>query len=204
MVSYSRLKNVYELAENVESAGVQGAFVECGVWKGGCAGVLAHVAKKAGCRRKTWLFDSFEGLPEPGPMDGDHAREYSRGRSSGRLRSVERCVGRVDHVKRLFEKLRIDPSSVVIKTGWFQDTLPNVGAEIGPISLLRIDGDWYESTKCCFDNLYSHVVHGGFIIIDDYGHWEGCKKAVDAFLQAKNLRVNLLPIDYTGVYFVKP
>jgi hypothetical protein len=150
------------------------------------------------------LFDSFEGLPEPGSMDGESARKYSRGRSSGRLQTVGRCVARVEDVEHLlFQKLGLSHNSVVIKRGWFQDTLPQVAAEIGPISLLRIDGDWYESTKCCFDHLYSYVVPGGFVIVDDYGYWEGCRRAVDEFVNDNRLELDLTPIDYTGVYFRK-
>lgn len=205
MVGYLRLDNVYELAERVESAGIPGAFVECGVWKGGCSAILAYVAERTGFGRKTWLFDSFEGLPEPSPIDGKEAREYSHGRSSGKLQAIDRCVGRLQDVEALlFGKLGISQSSVVIGKGWFQDVLPEKGREIGPISLLRIDGDWYESTRCCLEHLYGCVVPGGFVIIDDYGHWEGCRRAVDDFMKANRLQIDLIPIDYAGVYFKKP
>jgi hypothetical protein len=75
--------------------------------------------------------------------------------------------------------------------------------EVGPIGVLRLDGDWYESTKCCLDQLFDQVVPGGYIIIDDYGHWEGCRHAVDEFLAHRNLDVELVTVDYTGRYFRK-
>lgn len=75
---------------------------------------------------------------------------------------------------------------------------------IGRIALLHLDCDWYESVKFCLNELYDNVVQGGFIFIDDYGAWRGCKKAVDEFMKERNLKIGLIQIDYTGVYFQKP
>lgn len=204
MVGYKRLSNAYELAKKASNDKIGGAFVECGVWKGGCSAVMAFVADKEGAGRKMWLFDSFEGLPEPTPEDGKMAKDYASDRATGGLKSIDKCVGPLEEVKKIFfEILEIDPKNAVIKKGWFQDTLPESKAEIGPISVLRLDGDWYESTKCCLDNLYDLVTKGGYVIIDDYGHWEGSRKAVDEFFKKKHLNPSLVNIDYTGVYFRK-
>lgn len=204
MVSYERLSNVYELAQAVEKNKLPGAFAECGVWKGGCVAIMGYVAKQAKNGRKTWLFDSFEGLPEPTKEDGEVAKSYSGNRNSGKLQSVEKCVGPLEDVKKIFfEVLKIQPQHVVIKQGWFQNTLPSARNEIGPIAILRLDGDWYESTKVCLENLYENMVPGGYVIIDDYGHWEGAKKAVQEFFAEKNIKPELVKIDYTGVYFKK-
>ena len=204
MVSVRRLDNVYELAAAVERDGLPGAFVECGVWNGGCSGVMSYVAKRAGSGRKTWLFDSFEGVPEPTDQDGTKAALYARNRTSGDLKPVDLYVGSQAQVEELlFEKLQVNRTDVCIRKGWFQDTLPAARDEIGPIALLRLDGDWYESTKVSLDNLFDNVVPGGYVIIDDYGYWEGCALAVDEFLAQRGLEVTLHTIDDTGRFFQK-
>lgn len=204
MVGFKRLSNVYELAKDIEKNKISGAFVECGVWKGGCIAAMAFVASKASSQRKIWLFDSFEGLPEPTEKDGFEAKNYSGDKSSGKLETINKCVGLVEDVNKIFfDVLRIKPENVVIKKGWFQDTFPIEKNKIGPISILRLDGDWYESTKCCLANLYDIVIPGGYIIMDDYGHWEGARRAAEEFFAFKNIKPDLIKIDYTGAYFKK-
>ncbi|MDO8577349.1 MAG: TylF/MycF/NovP-related O-methyltransferase, partial [Candidatus Wildermuthbacteria bacterium] len=174
------------------------------VWKGGAAALMAQASKEAQSRRKIWLFDSFEGLPEPTKEDGVVARTYARDRDSGRLASIQKCVGPLEDVQRLFfSVLKFNPEDIYFGKGWFQDVLPREKQSVGPIAVLRLDADWYESTKCALENLYDSVVEGGYILIDDYGHWEGCKKAVDEFLRNRNIPAKLIPIDYAGVYFKK-
>jgi hypothetical protein len=205
MVTYKKLSNIYDLSKLVEKEKMEGAFVECGVWKGGCAAVAAFNAKEAKSNRKIWLFDSFEGLPEPTKEDGIVAKEYSDNKAEGKLKAIDRCVGPIEDVKKIFfDVLKINPEDVVIKKGWFQNTLPVEKNKIGPIAILRLDGDWYESTKCCLDNLYDNVVSGGYVVEDDYGHWEGSRKAIDEFLKRKGLSPIIVKIDYAGIYFKKP
>jgi hypothetical protein len=91
-----------------------------------------------------------------------------------------------------------------IRQGWFQETLPVAKHEIGPIAVLRLDGDWYDSTKVCLENLYDLVTVGGFVLIDDYGYWEGCRRAVDEFLASRKLEVALNAVDDSGVWFEVP
>lgn len=204
MSGYRRLANVYDLAHQVEKEGIEGAFVECGVWRGGCIGLMASVAKEYGTPRRSVLFDSFEGLPEPTDKDGDEAKYYASGRNQGSMQPISRCVGPLQAVEALFfEKLKISRDLVMFKKGWFQDTVPGSGPEIGPIAILRLDGDWYESTKVCLENLFDSIVPGGFIIIDDYRFWEGCRKAVHEFFAQRGINPELTEIDEVGVYFRK-
>lgn len=204
MAGYKRLSNAYELAREAEKKQLQGAFVECGVWKGGAAGAMGYVAEKEGKNRQIWLFDSFEGLPEPTKEDGTIARSYAKGRDSGNLASIGECVGPLEDVKRLFlSVLDLNGENVHIEKGWFQETLPQARQKVGPIAILRLDADWYESTRVILENLYDNVVPGGYVIIDDYGHWEGCRKAVDEFMAKRNIQAKLKQIDYTGFYFIK-
>jgi O-methyltransferase len=123
---------------------------------------------------------------------------------SRRLAPVGTNVASIDEVRNLFfNTLRLEESNVMIIKGWFQNTVPEYQSRIGPIAILRIDGDWYESTKVCIENLYDNVVDGGYVIIDDYGFFPGCKKAVDEFVERRALKARLSLIDYSRVYFKK-
>jgi O-methyltransferase len=203
--SLTSLSNVYDLTALVENNRLPGAIVECGVWRGGCAAVMAAVAAKARSDRRIWLFDSFEGMPEATKEDiGENVKWLSGNLMSGRLAPVGTNVASIDEVRNLFfNKLRLDESNVMIVKGWFQNTIPEYQSRIGPIAILRIDGDWYESTKVCIENLYDNVVDGGYVIIDDYGFFPGCKKAVDEFVERRALKALLTVIDYSRVYFKK-
>jgi len=185
LLGYDALENVYELAKNIEKHKLEGAFVECGTWKGGAAATMAVVAHRYGDKRKTWYFDSFEGMPEPTQED-----KKEKGKRGG----VEDLAGdalkaSVSDVEELvFKKLKLSRENNVIIKGWFQDTLPQKKKEIGSIAILRLDGDWYESTKVCLEELYDQVVLGGYVIIDDYGAWAGCKQAVHEFFNKRNIK----------------
>ena len=99
------------------------------------------------------------------------------------------------------ERLRIPKSRVHIIKGWFEETFPTV--KIEKISLLHIDADWYESVKLCLEWFYDNVQPGGFVVLDDYGTWPGCKRAVDEFIIENGLKIKLVKVDYTGRYFKK-
>ena len=155
-------------------------------------------------RRKLHLFDSFEGLPEPREEDGVKAAEYSGGVSSGELKSVHQCEAGIDVVKNfLFGKLGLSKDDVILHQGWFQNTLPALGESPKKIAVLRLDGDWYESTKVCLDHLYERVAAGGAVILDDYYCWEGCQKATDEFRTARGIKEPLVRIDDEAVYWIK-
>ena len=204
MVPFEGLNNVHEICRLVEDAKIEGNFVECGVWNGGCAAVMGAVDKRYGSGRQVVLVDSFEGLPEPVTSDGSRASEYSSGRADGRLKAIGQLVGSIENVKTIFGRLGIDQNKVRIEKGWFQDVLPRIKRDIGQIAVLRLDGDWYESTKVCLENLYGNVVSNGYVIIDDYGCWEGCRKAVDEFLKENGLRVELQNVNGEIHFFRKP
>jgi O-methyltransferase len=203
--NYASLSMAYDLTALVENSRLAGAIVECGAWRGGCAAVMATVADRAKSNRKVWLFDSFAGMPAATKEDvGDDATRLSRGVRSGALSPVGTNVASVEEVRiLLFEKLLLKEENINIVKGWFQNTLPVYRDRIGAIAILRIDGDWYESTKVCIESLYDNVVKDGYVIIDDYGFFPGCKKAVDEFLERRHLRVQFNKADYSRVYFKK-
>ncbi len=160
---------------------IEGAFVECGVARGGCSAVMALIARDECKGRETWMFDSFEGLPHQTDKDGIQKPIRHKNREANDL-AKGYCLGTQREVAQwIYGTLKLKPIDVTMIKGWFQDTLPNFKKDVGPIAALRLDGDWYESTKCCLENLYGNVVKGGYVIIDDY-QLAGCKLAVDEFL----------------------
>ena len=186
-----RLASLYRLSHEIDRRQVPGDVVECGVYNGGSAALMASVCKESPKRRHIWLFDSFQGLPLPTDKDGEKAQ------SCGWW-----CHGDLEKALKILYKVRIPESRIHIVRGWFHETFPTV--EIQDIALLHIDADWYESVKLCFERFYDHVRPGGYIVIDDYGHWEGCKKATDEFMESRGIDVELVQVDYTGRYFRKP
>ena len=107
-------------------------------------------------------------------------------------------------VERVLGLLHQRSEAVHLVQGWFEDTIPQVKERMGPIALLHLDGDLYQSTKTCLEELYPAVVSGGFVVIDDYGDWKGCRKAVEEYFAAHGIVVDLVQVDWTGVYFQKP
>lgn len=192
MMSYARLRGIYRGVCEVIDGGVPGDLVECGTARGGCAALMALACRKRGQARPLWIYDTFEGLPPPSEGDPDYALAKTREGT---------CRGEFDEVRGLLERLAVLDGAHLVK-GLFQDTVP--GAAVKQISLLHLDGDWYESTRVCLDHLYDKVSPGGVIQVDDYGHWAGARKALHEFFDARGIRVTLRYLDYTGRQFVKP
>lgn len=204
MTTPVRCRKLWDQSCQVLDANIPGSFVECGVWRGGSAAVMALAIRHSGQARDLHLFDSFEGLPEPTEKDGAMAKEYSGGRASGALKSVGQCNAGLKEVQAfLLGRLGLDTSKVHFHVGWFQDTLPNVAPKLGPIALLRLDGDWYESTRLCLEYFYPNVSRGGIIIMDDYWAWEGCRKAVDEYRQNHQIDTPVNRIDLVAGYWIK-
>jgi hypothetical protein len=204
MTSFARCSELWNLSRQLIGTKVAGAFVECGVWRGGSAGILGLAMQTNGQHRKLHLFDSFEGLPEPGEKDGSYAVEYSGGKASGRLDPIAKCDATLPMVKtHLFEKLGLDPAKVNFHVGWFQDTVPRDANGIGPIAILRLDGDWYESTKVCLEHLYPLLSPGGALILDDYNYWEGCRKAADEYRDKHRISTPMVRVDDACSYWIR-
>lgn len=175
MASPERIRLLIKLAANVVNNRVPGDVVECGVWNGGAAAVLAHFAAKAGCR--TWLFDSFEGLPnttkeDTRSADGDTAESH-----------IGQCRGSVDRVKEVLALVGANMRDVEIVRGWFQDTFLDVS--IPQIAMLSLDSDWYASEMLCLNKFYGCVSPGGFVYFDDFYFWPGCRKAAEEFFATR-------------------
>src|SRR5579862_5383374 len=202
LVGASGLEATFDAASELIAKKIPGTFVECGVARGGCAALMATVAAQESPMRHMWLFDSFDGLPSPTDEDYDQ-NQASTGKH---IRPLVRgsCCGTKDEVEALlFSRFSFPRNSISLAHGWFQDTLPVYKERVGQIALLRIDGDWYESTLCCLDNLYDNVALGGAVIIDDYGVCFGCKRAVHEFFAKRGIRPHLTPDNRGGVRFSK-
>lgn len=213
MLPYVRLVSLYQQVVFCEINRIRGSFVECGTWKGGAVGLMAlgNIHHGSG-RRHIHLFDSFQGIPEPDEEHDDAnaiaaARKVGGG-TKGRLIPLVGTydsVGTLEVNKTLLEgKIGYDSCFLHYHQGWFQDTLPRAAEEMDEIAILRLDGDWYASTKICLESLYDKVVAGGFVIIDDYGHNEGCKQAVHNFFNRSSVKPFLHHIDCDGRYWIKP
>jgi O-methyltransferase len=189
MVEPPRLAALVELCREIDRKGIEGAIVECGTCNGGTAGVLA--AGSSAAARPLWLFDSFEGMPEPGERDGSEAEGWGG-----------KCLGTEERVRELLRKLGEEGPRVRIVKGWFQDTFPR--ADVGRLALLHVDADWYESVRLCLHRFYDDLAPGGFVVLDDYGWWEGCRAATDEFLRERNLEVEIVRPDEAGAWFRKP
>jgi hypothetical protein len=181
-------ESLIELAHQVRAIlalNIPGDFVECGVWRGGASFLMADILRQAGVRdRRVWLFDSFAGLPAPQAVDGPAAVAYTEQTDNAWYH--DNCTASLEEVQRSASELGLASYTTLVK-GWFDQTLPTHRQRIGPIALLRIDGDWYASVRCCLDNLYDQVVEGGLVVLDDYYAWDGCAIAVHEFLAARRL-----------------
>lgn len=156
----------------------QHSVVECGVWRGGASFGMMELFPSC---PEFHLFDSFEGLPEPTRRDGLRAKELSQENLFVQERNYAEC----DDVKHSITRFGFTGRATVHK-GWFDDTVFAKKIE-RPIGILRLDGDWYDSTKCVLDRLFDSVAADGLIIVDDYFDWPGCSQAVHDFMSQREL-----------------
>ena len=190
MIDPVRSGNLLRLAQRIEEEKIPGDVVECGVYRGGSAATMARVATHSALNRTVWLFDSFLGMPPATEVDGAGAEDW-----------VGALVYDARKVERLLKRTGADMSHVRIVEGFFADTFPTVN--IPQIALLNVDSDWYASVKICFEKFYDAVIPGGFVSIDDYGTWPGCRLAVDEFFTNRGLTHKIIPVDRTASWFRK-
>jgi len=195
MVGTKRLENIQLCLETCLRENIPGDFVETGVWRGGsCIFAKAIFNQHGASDRIVWCCDSFEGMPSPSDKDLSIApkSDYS---------DRDYLVASVDRVTENFRKFDLLDKNVRFVKGWFCDTLPT--APIDRISVLRMDGDLYDSTMDALTSLYHKVSAGGFVIVDDYNSWAGCRAAVDEFRSRQNVSDPILDIDAHAVFWRK-
>ncbi len=204
MTSDERLAALVKAVRHIVRAGIPGAVVECGVWKGGsmvaAARTLAHLGDQS---RELYLFDTFEGMPAPTDADKTvDGRSAADQLQADRPDGVVRAVAHLDVVQNAMASTGYAASRIHYVQGKVEDTIPRAAPE--RIALLRLDTDWYESTRHELEHLYPRLVAGGVLIIDDFGHWQGARRAVEEYFAAHPHPPLLNVIDYTGRIGVKP
>ena len=194
MVDLPRLRQLAALADQVHLRSVPGCIVECGTWKGGSLALIDWVLRQHGDRRELWGFDSFAGLPPPTERDEAVVeRSFFRGW----------CTADASDVVAAFEAIGGSREGLHLVEGWLTQTLP--ASDTGPIALLNVDVDWYESVKLTLEVLFDRVAPHGVVNIDDFGRWPGCDAAVIEFLSARGFdRSILIRTGPYGAWFVKP
>lgn len=202
-----RIVGLMDAVKYVVENRIPGAIVECGVWRGGSMMVAALSLLEHGDReRELYLFDTFEGMSAPGEqdrlMDGTSAASILENENRSEAEGNYWCYAGLESVRRNVLSTGYPAERFHFVKGKVEDTLPGSAPE--QIALLRLDTDWYESTKHELEHLYPRLVKNGVLIIDDYGAWQGARQAVDEFFESQPLRPLFGRMDATGRVTVKP
>jgi O-methyltransferase len=203
MTSPEKLNALILAVRHVVKHRIPGDIVECGVWRGGSMQATARTLLEAGdTSRHLYLFDTFDGMPPPTEEDRRHD-----GQSAAELLAANErtsgvwAVASLDDVQDGMSQVLYPEDQVHFVPGMVEDTIPSKAPE--QISVLRLDTDWYASTKHELETLYPRLVSGGVLLIDDYGWWQGSRKAVDEYLEQTGERLLLLRMA-EGRIAVKP
>ena len=204
MTTPPRIYALVRAVEYVTRRGVPGALVECGVWRGGSMMAAALTLLRLGATdRDLYLYDTFAGMPPPSEADttrtGESAAELlAQGDESSHIRAI----ASLDDVRAAVLSVGYPEERVRFVEGLVEETLPATAPQ--QIALLRLDTDWYRSTKHELVHLYPRLAPGGVLILDDYGHWQGARRAVDEYLAENGVVLLLNRIDGTARIAVKP
>jgi len=195
MIGFKRLTNIEKCVESIMGEGIEGDFIETGVWRGGaCIFMRGLLCAYNDEKRKVYVADSFQGLPPP------DAKKYPADFGDAHYKEDYLRVS-LETVQENFSKFNLLDDQVVFKKGFFKDTIQD-GGGIDKLALLRLDGDMYESTIQVLEGLYDKLSIGGYIIIDDFA-LSGAKKAVEDFRAMRNINEPIQTIDFTGVFWKK-
>ena len=191
MTNEERLVTLLRACKYVIDNDIDGSFVECGVWKGGSSLLIANFLSNHNANeRKLYMYDTFEGMSEPTENDVQYDGQFA---GDMLKRGEVICYSSFDEVAKTMHNSAFTNYEMI--KGKVEDTIP--GTLPQKIALLRLDTDWYESTKHELEHLFPLVEKGGIVIIDDYGWWEGAKKAVDEYILKNNIKIFLSRVDYT-------
>jgi O-methyltransferase len=194
MIGMKRLDNIQQCLESILQDRIPGDAIETGVWRGGaCIFMKAVLAAGGDLNRQVWVADSFQGLPTPSSKVDQSIEQSASAWKWDELRIS------LDEVKANFEKYGLLDERIRFLKGWFKDTLPK--APIEKLSLIRLDGDMYDSTTDAITALYPKLSPGGFIIVDDYYSWAGCKTAIDEYRDRYGISEPLVRIDQVSAFW---
>src|SRR5690606_14659798 len=192
MTGKDRLISLIRAIDYLVDAKISGDMIECGVWKGGSMMAVAYQLLKHNDIRDLYLYDTFEGMTLPGDEDVSVDKI-----SAGTLYEAKPdwCKATIEEVERNLANTQYPMSKIHLVRGKVEDTVP--GSNHQRIALLRLDTDWYNSTRVELEHLYDKIERGGVLIIDDYGHWAGARKATDEFFENRKIKMLLHRVDYT-------
>jgi len=201
MTSPERIAAVCDAVRYLVRNKIEGDIVECGVWRGGSMMAIARTLLEEGdTARDLYLYDTYTGMTEPTEFDADgHGRSAAKGmRRFGRddAGNSNWCNASLEDVTANIARTRYPQERCHFVVGPVEETIPDTLP--GPIALLRLDTDWYESTKHELEHLFPLAVPRGVLILDDYGHWQGARRAVDEYFAGLDYVPLLNRIDYTG------
>ncbi len=207
MTGIARRYALLQAVQHLVKHKIKGAFIECGVWHGGSMMLVANELMASGeGDRELYLFDTFEGMTAPSALDQDWTGidANARMKADEALRDTSHmwCISPLQTVVQNMALTGYPQTHVHFIQGRVEDTIPDQAPE--EIALLRLDTDWYESTRHELTHLYHRLTPGGIMIIDDYGYWKGQRQAVDEFIAQCPDAIFLNRIDETGRAFVKP
>lgn len=205
MTSMEKMYALHQAIKYIIKAKIPGDFVECGVWKGGSSMVIALTLLEIGEEnRKIYLYDTFEGMPAPTKQDkkiSDNIPAEAKWKKSKKKDHNEWAFSPIDEVKKNMSLTKYPPKNLIFVKGKVEDTIPKT--KPSSIALLRLDTDWYESTKHELVNLFPILSVNGVLIIDDYGSFAGSKKAVDEYFDKNISPILLTRMDYRGRLAIK-
>jgi hypothetical protein len=207
ITSVPRLLAVVNAVRYCERRGISGAFAECGVWRGGSVLAMILTLQDMGAERDIWLYDTFEGMTEPTDEDTSEFhrpaletwQETEAGPAWPEYFSPE--VFNEEGVRKTLLSTGYPEARLHFVRGPVEETIP--GTIPDSLALLRLDTDWYESTRHELVHLYPLLADAGVLIIDDYGHWEGCRRAVDEYFDSEAPPILLNRVDYSGRLAIK-
>lgn len=206
MTSSERIAALIETVRYVVANRIEGDFVECGVWRGGSSMAVAMMLKELGdTSRELYLYDTYEGMSAPSEADVDvYGKSADKKFEERRLGedSSEWCRSPIEEVTGNLAGTGYPPEKVHLIKGKVEDTIPATMPR-GPLAILRLDTDWYESTVHEMLHLYPRLVEKGVMILDDYGHWEGVRRAVDEYFEEHGIRPLMNRIDYASRLVIK-
>lgn len=213
MTSYERMYSMYKATEYIFNNNIKGSIVECGVWKGGSLmTALLTLIKNHETKRKIYAYDTFAGMAQPTKKDVRIGKEQELAINEWRRNQPCLQAGRQEKINKwTYSSLKevnqnlystnYPKKNLLFVKGKVEETIPKILPE--KIALLRLDTDWYASTYHELKYLYPLLSLHGILIIDDYGHWRGCKEAVDQYFKEKRIHILLNRIDYTGRLGIK-
>jgi hypothetical protein len=205
MVADDGIKLAMRATIHVIQSNIPGALVECGVWRGGCSAALLLAQRAVFGRvvRPVYMLDSFEGLPPVDQRDGPLAAAYQRQEYAEYL---DNCRAGIEEAQAALDTLGLQSDDYALVKGWFDETVPPLAASLRDqgVAMLRLDGDWYDSTMTCLSHLEPLVSAEGMVLIDDYFEWDGCARAIHDYLSRNDLayRIQSAP-NLRGAYFTK-